>query len=209
MMTATDSGKQKACGPDKVFANSGTIGQDDCAVQLRNLTNKSYSTYSVWNPRAYVCDDARNKLAEFAACHGNLHYKQGSGNVDACVVDEDSELRTMKFTATERKRNQLFPREFRANPGMANGDFLPEIDSQLTRGAVQQRERRVLHSSEDCAHISEYEANNNFIPLIPCLQKSVQDPAHIVPQWINGGVPSRILVRSPEYCAAQQKQNVP
>ena len=177
----------------QLFANSGTLRTDDCATELRDKTNAIYGRYNVWNARPSVCDDAGPQA--FAACHPSLWYKQGVGNIDPCYVDNDSSLRNPPQWQMERRRYQLFPREFQAVPGVANGDFIPDVDSFLSRGAVQQRDKRVGVEYPNCKDISEIEKNNNFIPMIPYLQDSVQDPTHIVPPWTNGGVASRIMYR--------------
>jgi hypothetical protein len=189
-------------GCDKtLFRNAGSLRADACAQKLRDNTNKSGADYAVWNPRDVQCDSERAEtLKNVASCHPNLHYRDGEGNVDACNVDNDTMLRTSSY-ADDRRRHQLFPREFKANPGFAHGDFLPEIDSALTRGAVQQREKRAKNSGEDCDHVSEGDRMQNFIPMIGCLASSVQDPRHIVPNWTNGGLPSRMVVKSDAFAA--------
>lgn len=194
----------QGCKNPRMFANSGTLRTDKCTLELRTATNDAYAQYSTWNPRDAECT-TRDDLAQFASCHENLRYKQGHGNVDPCFVDDDSRLRQGAFTDADRRRYQLFPREFKANPGLANGDFMPEIDSRLTRGAHQQRDKRSdVAGRKQCDHLSESEINNNFIPLIPCLAKTIQDPDHIVPKWTNGGMPSRIMVR--KICNYQSSQ---
>jgi len=185
----------QGCKNKRMFANSGTLRTDSCSQELRAMTNDSYAGYNVWDPRPLVCEEANTKLSEFASCHENLHYKQGHGNVEPCHVDEDSQIRTKAFCEANKKRYQLFPREFQAGPGLARGDFLPDIDSHMTRGGIQQRDKRNRMPAADCSHLSEVEHNNNFIPMIPCLANTIQDPDHIVPKWTNGGMPSRILVR--------------
>lgn len=180
-----------------LFANSGSLRQDDCAREIRDRTNRIYSDYSIWNPRPLECDKSKKKIAEFAACHETMHFKDGSGNVDACYVNEDSTLRMSCYSGADKKRHQLFPREFKANPGLENGDFIPDMDSFLTRGAIQQRDKRPANSPTECDSISEKDGNYVFMPLIPCLSKTVQDADHIIMPGPQGGFPSR-MVRSPE-----------
>lgn len=202
-------------GCDKtLFRNAGSLRSDTCALKLRDDTNTNWSDYAVWNPRDVECGGDRvKKLKNIASCHPNLRYRDGEGNVDACHVDDDSKIRIASYTDADRKRHQLFPREFHANPGLAHGDFLPEIDGALTRGAVQQRDKRAKVDGTDCDHVSEGDRLQNFIPMINCLASTVQDPRHIVPEWTNGGLPSRILVKSDEfanncgYRTVEQHQN--
>lgn len=182
-----------------MFANSGSLRTDDCATRLRDVTNRSFSDWTVYNPRPINCDESKRNIAKFAACQKTLRYKDGVGNIDACQVAGDSTLRLSRYQGVDRKRHQLFPREFVDGPNMQRGDILPEIDSVMTRGGIQQRDKRPENGQSDCDHISETDRVYNFIPMIQCLRDNIQDVRNIVADGPKGGLPSRMFVRSPEF----------
>lgn len=188
----------------KYFANSGTLRTDDCAQHLRNKTNNHWADHQLYNPRKCVSDPKNDEITKFAMCQPNLRFKKGVGNVDTCNVDDDSRLRKDGYDV-RRKRFQLFPREFLAVPDMGRGDFLPDTDSMLSRGAQKEYDKRPLNAAPgaDCTHLSELGyANYNLTPMIPCLKESIQDPKNIVPNWTWGGMSSRMINRSPEFLEA-------
>lgn len=187
----------QGCNDKELFANSGSLRTDDCSQELRNRTNQHWSKHQLYNPATCVQDLSKDPVNRFASKYPNLRFKKGVGNTDGCNVDQDSELRTSGFDV-RRKRYQLFPREFIAVPDMGRGDFMPDLDSMLSRGAQREYEKRPLMLVRDCEHVSEREFDR-FTPMLSCLRKTVQDPNNIVPSWTWGGESSRMINRSPEF----------
>lgn len=178
-----------------MFANSGKPRDDDCARALRARTNQVWAAHQVYNPRKCVTAPQDDDVTRFAACHRNLRFKKGVGNVDSCNVDTDSRMRGAGNQA--RKRHQLFPREFVAVPDMSHGDFAPDVDSLLSRGAEREHDKRPSAGGLcDHSYLAEREYDR-FVPLMPCLLGAVQNPDNIVPSW--APTPSRIVNRSAEF----------
>lgn len=191
----------QGCGDTSLFDNSGRSRDDDCAVKLRSVTNAQWADHQLYNSAQCTHDLAKDRLTDFAMCHRNLRFKNGIGNVPFCSVDDDSRIRKEGYDV-RRKRFQLFPREFRAVPDMGKGDFLPDIDSMLSRGYQMGHDKRpALATHTDCEHLSEVELDR-FVPMLPCIRSTVQDARNIVPTWTWGGDPSRLVNRSSEFLQA-------
>jgi hypothetical protein len=175
------------CARPDLFANSGSLRTDDCATEVRDRTNQMFREWTVFNPR-------KNTGASPLPCKGAFLAKDGGGD-----VSDDSHIRLQRFSGADRKKQQLFPRTFVACAGLENGDFLPHVDSWMTRGAIQQRDRRWTGRPTDCDALSEMDQTYSMMPMIPCLRNTIQDPAHII---LPSGMPSRSVVRSPEFLSA-------
>ena len=109
-------------------------------------------------------------------------------------IDDDSALRANP-TLEGRQRCPLHVqgRPFATVPYMGNGRGNPDVESGLIYADFGRIDR-------PCGTVTEAFFSTQFTPLIPHLQKHIQNPANLVTEvaargWIRGGIPSRQFVR--------------
>lgn len=172
-----------------LFDQSNRLGEDECAILSRDRGNNDIASYSIFNtyPEGDMCRENVRKTSEFAMSN-YLRPTGGYGVTDACFVDTDTNIRQPNLTQ-DRGRTQLFTRIFQAVPDFSHGTVQPEQESVIMQG-------------DDTAYEVPCEASHTdrvFTPLLPCLKKSVQNPAHIVPPWTRGGESTRDTLRQEEF----------
>ena len=165
----------------KLFDKSHRVGSDTCATDAKLDQNKSMEDYMLFNSyktNIPNCDKSLTKLQEFAI-NNHMVPNDGYGFTNGCKVDTDSDIRMYNLTNTKQK-NQLFSRIFQAVPNLGKGD----IDS-LKESRIQQGENQ--YNDFEC-HGQSFDV---FTPMLPCLEKSIQDTNHIIPTWTRGGESTR------------------
>lgn len=164
------------------------VGADDCARNARDLQNTSaenYSLFPMFPTQGADCKQTES-LNKFGA-DNHMNFRDGYGNANGCTVDADSAMRNGGILTNDRFKTQLNGRVFQAVPNLAHGGFVPHVESRLTQGESCSEHR-------SCNSLSEVTINR-FVPLVPCLRDTIQDPRHIVPAWTWGGEPTRDTVR--------------
>ncbi len=175
----------------RTFENQSRLGTDECAINAKDYQNISMNDYYLWNTYNNKCNaQEEQKIEDFAANNNNLHYRNGYGFTTSCHVDKDTELRLNAKITNEKAKTQLFHRFYQANPDLSRGVSLPNLESRLLQGDDTTQLRQ-------CDKLPEKDFSR-FVPLLPCLQDSVQNVKHIVEPWTHGGDNSRILMRDSE-----------
>lgn len=174
------------------FDHFARLVDDECALVTREYQNKSIGDYMLYN--SYVtsqCKKDKHEFDNFVSQNPNLRYKDGFGFLNECVVDTDSELRNgAKFT-NEREKSQLCTRWNQAVPSYNKGGLIVNIDTRM-------KFAEDTSAIRDCDRLTEKDFNR-FIPLTPCLAKSIQDPKHIVPEILACGAATRQYVQDNQY----------
>jgi hypothetical protein len=177
----------------KIFDSQNRIGRDECSTTSENQYNTDISNYMLYNSyptnqqqTTESCEPFVKKLNEFAT-DNYMNIRDGVGFTNGCKVDTDSELRMYNMT-TDRSRTQLLSRVFQASPNLAMGGQKIELESKLSQG------ENTFNDSECRGTVLDV-----FMPMLPCLEKSVQNTEHIIPSWVRGGDSTRDTVRQNEF----------
>lgn len=177
---------KEACNPD-LFYSENRLHDDGCFKQDRDRQSTSVGDYlTSGRVRNGNCGE---DVAELAACHPNLRFRNGYGPAAACAIDEDSQLRYGQKYTNPRHRQQLQSRVYHGHPHYERGCLQPDEESSLihTEGT---------RTSRPCGVLSGVEIDR-FVPLIPCIESAVQDPQHVVND--RSGTNTRAWVRDEDY----------
>jgi hypothetical protein len=174
------------------FDRTNRIGSDECNINTVNTQNKSIVDYMLLNTYKTnlkdkdACETKVKTLQDFST-NNHMNIREGYGVTTGCLVDLDSKIRTQDSTS-DRTRNQLITRTFTAIPNLARGDTHPEIESKLQQGEN-------TYNVEECQghHI------DSFIPMIPCLKDSIQNPSNIIESWTRGGDATRDTLKQSDF----------
>jgi|TARA_Y100000389_G_scaffold3023_3_gene2945 hypothetical protein len=174
----------------KLFDIQNRIGNDDCALGFETNYNKSVSDYMLFNNyQTNQQDDNKcvmnfDKVSEFAN-NNHMMVRDGYGNTNGCFIDNDSDVRKFNLTS-DKKRDILNTRMYRGGPNLSRGSTNPEVESKLIQGNM---------STNDCPNRSL----DVFIPMLPCLKKSIQDPNNIIESWQRGGDSTRDTLKQEDF----------
>ena len=109
-------------------------------------------------------------------------------------VNDDSILRNHGIQENSQ-RCPIHPqsRPFLTVPYMGRGRGEPVLEAKL-----QQSE--FIRTGKDCGTVTDKPFTQQFTPLMPHVERNIQNPVHIVPEaaaagWVWGGIPSRQYIR--------------
>ena len=152
-------------------------------------------TYHLDN--TYGCDCGLEKAREVQLSQPAINFQGGLGwmGEKGCLIDNDTQVRFDELT-NKKYINQL--------PNLQNqgffgkGDFDVGTESIIRVGNTTKLDRpcNVLAGSTTLPY--------SITPMIPQLNREVQDTKHIIPEdsmnsWVRGGLPSRQIVRNADY----------
>ena len=165
-------------------------GYDSCAVESDNEYNRSLQGRALYN--TYGSD--RDTLIGFSSGSRNLRFGDGVGQSPPDMIDEASRLRH-GYGWHPRGRNQLKARVYQG-PADLSGGYLDRVDEEtgVSRGdSTFDRHTALAGVSID-----------RFDPLLPDMQRNVQNHEHIVPTaWVRGGQDTRAQTRTLSYIGSQ------
>ena len=153
----------------------------------------------------YGCDCGLEKARDVQLSQPAINFKGGVGwmGEHGCLIDEDSKARFDELT-NKKYINQL--------PNLQNqgffgkGDYDVGTESVIRYGNITKLDRpcNVLAGSSTLPY--------SITPMIPQLNREVQDTKHIVPEdsmesWVRGGLPSRQIIRNADYMKRCQGKN--
>lgn len=167
---------------------------DTCYINEQTKQSAGPGKYQVSNH--YQCDCSIPNVVEAATSLPLVYFHNGYG-VGSCVIDESSSLRWGKSKNNPKCPNQLFERPYLTVPYMGRGSGDQNLETQLLPGEPTKEKRQ-------CNSLSGITIDNYFTPLIAHLRDNIQDPIHIVPEyvsegWIRGGSNTRLIVRDIDY----------
>ena len=174
----------------KLFDIQNRIGSDECSTDFETSYNKGINDYMLFNQyQTNKTDDAActmnsKKVAEFAS-ENHMMLRDGYGNTNGCYVDNDSEIRKFNLTS-DKKRDILNSRMYRGGPNLSRGNTNPEVESKLIQGNS---------TNYDCPN----RTLDVFMPMLPCLQSSIQDPGNIIEGWQRGGESTRDTLKQEDF----------
>lgn len=174
----------------KFFEENNRLSQDECALFTRDLQNQSVTDYVLFN--MYSTSTCKtDDIMDFTINNPNLRYKDGFGNVSSCTVEVDSDLRNNARLTNPREKEQLCTRWYQAGPSIGRGGLVPNVESRLIFAED-------TSDMKECGKLAETDFGR-FIPMLSCLQGSIQDPEHIILPFERGGKITRDFVRDDEY----------
>jgi hypothetical protein len=186
---------KRGCQKNPAWDRLTNIREDPCAKLKQDVESIGPGCYETTNFFRWCTTPQQ---------YSNYNYEPGHYQkvyYDACSVNADSDLRSAPLT-NPRVINQLFTPPYLTVPYMGPGrDSLnnKDLESELLQGMEDTHFNACGNLSE--ITIDRFQCLPNFIA-------AVQDPIHIIPTWwVNGGMPTRDLVRSVnynKYCLNQQ-----
>jgi hypothetical protein len=108
-------------------------------------------------------------------------------------VDVESKIRNNPGFKVNRCNIRAQARPFLSVPFMGGGRGNPDIESELLRSEVSRM-------GKACDTVTEQFSPQQYTPLVPTLQKTIQNPNNLIEEvaasgWIRGGLPSREYIR--------------
>lgn len=167
----------------KNFNNSTNISLDECAKFDKNIFD--YQTFNFFKQNK-DCGAIESEIGKLQAENPNIFYKIGYGQPDSCYTDISSKLSMGQLTHGPEK-NQLFARNFKANPNLATGTFIPSLESQL-----QQGNNSSFH--KNCSKNAEIDFDR-YVPFDRCLQSFYDNYYTSIPSTHTIGVISKDLIK--------------
>jgi len=121
-----------------------------------------------------------------------LYPREGFG-LNNAAIDSDSVLRNQPEFKSNRCLIRSQARPFLGVPYMGGGRGNADVETLLQHSEM-------VRQGKECGTVTEQEFEGQYTPLIPTLQKNIQNPKNLVPEvaangWIRGGVPSRNYIR--------------
>ena len=169
---------------------------ESCYKTFRDLQNVSTSDYMITNYKDYKC--AATNIRDIAMNEPTITYRDGYGwsSINGCNIDDDSKIRNADNLTNMRYIQQLNTRPYTSVPYMGRGVANPVLENKIITGEDTSQKKQ-------CNTLSGIYIDR-FVPLVPCLKDTIQNPVHLVTEvarsdWVWGGLPSRDLIRNSNY----------
>lgn len=168
----------------KLFNEPDGILSDQCAIDARNRQNAGINNYNIFNFYKGTADDctkySKKDIIDLSL-DTQMHLKDGYGVTDRCVVDEDSKLRNGQVWTNPKEKVQLYARVFQGIPNINTGGLNVPVEDIVKQGQYN-------YLRKGCDNQSEQQYDS-FMPLVPCLAKTVQTDRTVIPPWEGHGIP--------------------
>jgi len=170
------------------------IRQDGCAINLLNKNNTMVADYA-FPPYLSDIDPSRNSYLD--SFSQPALFQTGNFGGYPSHVDDDSQILNGKIgnIVTHGREKRIFKTGSYLTPpymGPKTMALKPDEMSRLITGE-QTRDRESLRGK----------TIDRFVPLLPEIQREIQNPKHIVPKfWVNGGMDTRVVIRNVDYLKA-------
>ena len=181
------------------FDNLSRIGNDSCAIGVRDIQNQNTGNYLTKNYFESMC--GMKKPIAFATNQPNVFYNaapHSSVGAGGCNVESDSNLKIGQIQTHPKCKINLHTRPFLTVPFLGRGPPRPVIESRIQQGSS-------MNEVKSCKTITEQSFQDHIeVPLVPTLAATIQNPVNLVEGvaaegWIRGGLPSRELSRDRDY----------
>jgi hypothetical protein len=177
--------------------NLSRLRDDVCYIDTRYRQSERPGLYNITNFYDCVCEAPNTKSVSLE--QPAVLYRDGYGwtSNKGCNVDIDSELRNSRNLTNPRLIQQLYERPYLTVPYMGRGIGDTCQESYLRDGETTVQKKA-------CNNLSGIHIEQQYYPLIPCVNDNIQNPVHIIPEdsdkaWVRGGQPSREVIRNTEY----------
>ena len=194
-------------GEFNIFTKAG-INDDNLTVDLDAMQSQGVGLYHLDNQ--YGCGCGLEEARSIQVSQPGIHLKGGVGwtGEKGCLVDNDTNLRQKDDKLTNKRViNQVVERLHATTPNLSKGFYDVDVESVIRPGDFTTDQR-------PCGPLSGVTLGNYFTPMIPKLQKEVQNSEHIIPEdskqdWVRGGLPTRQMVRNADYLRRCQEKTIP
>jgi len=171
-----------------LFNNLTRWGNDVTAISAREVQNNEIGTYNTTNYFLEYC--GMEKPMKLATSQQGIVINSGPGVCGAggCNIDSDSNIKIATIQTNPKCRINLHQRQFLTVPYLGRGPCYPTLENNLRMG-------KTIKISKEKKNLTEKEFPVK-IPLIPQLEKNIQNTKHIIEtdvnnNWVRGGLPSR------------------
>ena len=183
------------------------INDDKLTVDLDSLQSQGPGLYYMDNQNG--CECGLKEARDIQVSQPGINFSGGFGWIaeNGCLVDNDTNLRQGSDKLTNKNEiNQIVERLFGTTPDISKGFYNVDVESVLISSNLSTDQK-------PCNSLAGVSIGNYFTPMIPKLQKEVQDIKHIIPEdskndWVRGGLPSRQMVRNEDYLRRCQEKTV-
>lgn len=168
--------------------NRMTHPRDDmCGIQSYYSQSVGPGSYSTTN----LVPSARN-VNPMAVDNHMVYPREGYGANNA-AIDTESLLKNHPSFKNNRCNIRPQTRPFLSVPYMGGGRGNTDVESVL----LHSQQVRV---GKECGTVTEMSFDGVFTPMVPSLERNIQNPANLIPEvaaegWIRGGMPSRLYNR--------------
>ena len=182
-------------GTKKFNVNYKSMSHDDkCFIDIDTRQSIGPGNYGVTN--LYDCECLIADVVKNATDNVCVPFKNGN-DVAPCVIDDSSKLRIGLQKKFPKCPQQLFERPYLTTAYQGRGYLKVDEDSELKFA----EDTKIKKSSNTLSGVS---VPNYWTPLVDHLSANIQRTDHIIPEehgWINGGAPSRLVVRDYNYAS--------
>jgi len=163
---------------DKTKIKDDTCNENGDIKQNNNINDYMLSNYS-------SCNCSLDNVLKTSTNNRGVLIKDGYG-VSECNIKGDTNLRQGNVERHYKSDLQLFPRPYLTTPSNILGDFKPNLESKLINSQQYRRHKQM----------QTYGYDNIATPLVPWIEKNIQDPENIIQEhvncnWVRGGIDSR------------------
>ena len=156
------------------FDNLSRIGNDSCAIGVRDIQNQNSGNYTTKNFFESMC--GMKKPIAFATNQPNVFYNaapHSSVGAGGCVVDSDSNLKIGQIQTHPKCKINLHPRPFLTVPFLGRGPSKPVLESKLMQSSYS-------GDKKSCKNLMEKSFNYDRVDLVPSLKASIQNPSNLI-----------------------------
>ena len=183
-----------------VIDERASLNEDKCYETNGDKQNNNVNEYMLSNFAS--CECSLDSVLKTSTDNNGVVIRDGYG-ISNCNVDGDTGLRVGKVERRFKSDLQLFPRPYLTTPSVARGEFNPNLESRLLNSQQNKKHSQMQTVTEQ----------NIFEPMVGSLKKTVQDPLHIIqefvtPDWVRGGIPSRDSVKYLDYMLRSSDSDV-
>jgi hypothetical protein len=183
----------------KVTEQPASLHYDSCYQTIQQKQSAGPGAYNLNNFHSCNCEAPEvKKSALERPGYSAKQYRDGYGwtSTKGCNVDNDSKLRNSRNLTNLSVINQLYQRPYLSVPFMGRGAGNIVVESRMGPGEDTYQQR-------PCNTLAGYDmSNHHFTPMVKCLGDNIQNVNNIVAEnngWVNGGVPSRQMIRNKDY----------
>lgn len=171
--------------------NNTNLHDDKCSIEMLNSNNKEILDRR-FQPYLSNVDPSREKYLNSFEQQGV--YQTGNYAGFPSHIDDSSSLKLGKYgeILTHDKTKRVNPESDRFNPenkSVRTMALKPDVMSRLYSGELT-KDKGSLRGKEI----------DRFIPLIPEIERQVQNPKHLIPTyWVRGGMDTKTVIRNIDY----------
>ena len=180
---------------DPNLHNLNNIDNDLYNQKLSTAQSMSVGAYELAN---FIPNDCgQQKARNIQTSQVGINFNAGhEGGKNGCLMDTNNVLKFEELT-NKKYINQLFERLTLTTPYI-RGLYDVDVESVLQPGEKSDI-KKPCNTLAGKSLLTHY-----YTPMVPKLQKEVQDTNHIIPEdsektWVRGGLPSRQIMRNIDY----------